>query len=213
MSIGRPVASVQPWPVVALPPDTVVLDLTRGPVPPPRWYLGRYDEDRPSQYPGPHFDGRTVHLGLDLGAPAGTSVHAFAPGRVWRTGWNRGPGDYGPTVVVEHRVDPAWWPEGMVTDARLWALYGHLAAASLAASPVGREVEAGDVLGWLGEPRENGGWPPHVHLQLCTTAPPAADLSGVVRPEDRPVARVAYPDPSWLLPEPFRVALRRPSRA
>lgn len=173
-----------------MPPGAVVLDLrTRWPDPPPTWSIGRWDEDR-ALYVQPLFGGvRTVHVGVDLGGPAHVAVHAFADGVVRYVGVNAAPGDYGPTVVTEHVLDGARW----------WALHGHLSAASLARSRVGRRVRAGDVLGWLGEPEENGGWPPHVHFQLSTEDPGTHDLPGVVAPADRAAALLRYPDPRRFL--------------
>jgi murein DD-endopeptidase MepM/ murein hydrolase activator NlpD len=177
-------------PVLVLPPGYVVLDLTR-PAPPPDtpWTLGRYDEVR-CIYDQPLFGGeRTVHVGIDLGGPVGTAVHAFAEGEVVAAGINPAAGDYGPTVVTAHTVD----------GAPLYALHGHLSAASLAWSPVGRRFSAGDVLGWLGDRHENGGWPPHVHFQLAIERPVTHDLPGVVHPADRDAALRRFPDPRRVL--------------
>lgn len=126
---------------------------------------------------------------MDLGGPAGVAVHAFADGVVRYAGTNPAPGDYGPTVVTEHVLD----------DGPIWALHGHLSAASLARSPVGRRFSAGDVLGWLGEPHENGGWPPHVHFQLSREDPGTHDLPGVVAEADRDAALARFPDPRRVL--------------
>lgn len=184
-------------PVVVLPPEAVVLDLSR-PWPEgaeaPRWSVGRYDEDR-AIYTQARFAGedgaepRTVHLGVDLGGPAGVAVHAFAAGDVIHAGENPDPGNYGPTLVTAH-----------VHEGRpLYALFGHLSRASLARSPVGRRFDAGDVLGWLGEPSENGGWPPHVHVQLAWDRPVTHDLRGVFARSDRERARRLHPDPRMVL--------------
>jgi murein DD-endopeptidase MepM/ murein hydrolase activator NlpD len=177
-------------PVVRMPADVPVLDLTRpwaegGPV----WAIGRYDEDR-AIYTTPLFGGRrTVHVGIDLGGPAGVAVHAPCDGTVVEVGVNPDPGDYGPTLVTEHEVD----------GALLWILFGHLSNASLAHSRVGRRFLAGDVLGWLGTPDENGGYPPHVHVQLAVERPVTHDLPGAVAPEDRAGALRRYPDPRRIL--------------
>lgn len=177
-------------PVLVLPPGTPVLDLTAPwPAPGPRWSIGRYDEDR-AIYTQPLFGGRrTVHVGVDLGGPAHAAVHAFADGVVRYAGDNPAPGDYGPTVVTEHTLD----------GRPVWALHGHLSRASLAHAPVGRRLAAGDVLGWLGEPHENGGWPPHVHFQLSWDDPGTHDLPGAVAREDRAAALARYPDPRRVL--------------
>lgn len=177
-------------PVVVLPAGAVVLDLRRpwASVGTP-WTVGRYDEDR-VVYTQALFGGeRTVHVGIDLGGPAGTAVHAFADGVVVAAGTNPAPGDYGPTIVTAHDLG----------DRPIWALHGHLSAPSLSRSPVGRRFGAGDVLGWLGEPEENGGWPPHVHFQLSWERPATHDLPGVVRREDRAEALRRYPDPRLVL--------------
>jgi len=177
-------------PVLHLPPEVVVLDLTRpGPAPTTPWAIGRYDEER-CIYTQDLFGGlRTVHMGLDLGGPAGTAVHAFAAGEVIHAGTNPAPGDYGPTLVTAHEVD----------DAPLYVLLGHLSTASLAHSPVGRRFAAGAVLGWLGLPAENGGWPPHVHVQLAVERPATHDLPGAVAPAEREAARLRWPDPRRIL--------------
>lgn len=178
-------------PVLVFPEAPALLDLTRLPQgPPPTWSIGRYDEDR-AIYTQALFEGvRTVHMGIDLGGPEGVAVHAFAEGEVIAAGVNPAEGDYGPTLVARH----------LLADGRpIYALYGHLSLASLDHSPVGRRVARGEVLGWLGGPAVNGGWPPHVHLQLAWERPPTHDLPGAVSPEEREAALARFPDPCLVL--------------
>lgn len=178
-------------PVVVLPAGYVVLDLSgRWPADPGTpWTVGRYDEDR-GIYTQAIFEGaRSLHVGVDLGGPAGVAVHAFADGEVVHVGENPAPGDYGPTLVTAHVVE----------GRPIYALFGHLSRPSLARSPVGRRFGAGDVLGWLGEPYENGGWPTHVHVQLAIERPATHDLPGAVRLADREDALRRYPDPRLVL--------------
>lgn len=185
-------ASLDAHPVVVLPSETVVLDLTRDPleVPPTPWSIGRYDELRPAMYTTDLFQGgRCLHVGLDLGGPVGTAVHAPIGGQVLHAGYNPAPGDYGHVLVTAH-------PVGTRT---LYILFGHLSAASLTASPVGRAVARGEVLGWLGDEAENGGWPPHVHVQLSWEEPQTHDMPGTVLPSEREAALLRYPDPRLLL--------------
>lgn len=177
-------------PVVLMPPGAVVLDLGRPWVDPGTpWSIGRYDEDRVIYTQALFAGQRTVHVGIDLGGPAGVAVHAFADGHVLHAGFNPAAGDYGHVVVTEHRID----------GRPLWALHGHLSAASLTRSPVGRRFVAGEVLGWLGEPSENGGWPPHVHFQLSVERPETHDLPGAVARAEREEALRRYPDPRSVL--------------
>jgi peptidoglycan LD-endopeptidase LytH len=180
-------------PVVLMPPWAVVLDLSTpgaADTPPPTpWAIGRYDEDR-TIYTQALFSGaRTVHMGVDLGGPVGTAVHAFSEGVVLHSGVNPTDGDYGGTVVTEHEID----------GVLLWALHGHLSHASVAASPHGRSLARGEVLGWLGDHHENGGWPPHLHFQLSRERPVTHDLPGAVSLAGRAEARRRYPDPRTVL--------------
>lgn len=183
-------------PVLVFEQPPVELDLTEQGYDPERvsavtWAIGRWDEPRPQQmYSAPQYDdGRNVHMGVDLFAPAGTPVYAFTDGRIHALADNDRPGDYGPTIVTEQ----------VVHGERLWALYGHLSRASLEGLDPGRPVRRGERLGWLGSEAENGGWPPHLHLQLCRERPERADLPGVVTPAERERARHLYPDPRPLL--------------
>jgi len=181
-------------PVVVLPEGYEVFDFSipaaERPEPRSPWIVGRYDEVRVDVYTQALFESaRCVHMGVDLGAPAGTAVHAFASGVVVHAGVNGAEGDYGPTLVTEHRVD----------GERLWVLLGHLSRASLDLHPPGTRFLRGEVLGWLGAPEENGGWPPHVHVQLSLRRPETFDLPGVVTLAEREAARALYPDPRQVL--------------
>ncbi len=191
----RPPAGVHP--VVLLPPDCPILDLRGSAWPAPLlWSIGRYGENR-GIYTQDLFQGprpRTVHLGIDLGAPAGTAVHAFSAGEVLFAGINPAPGDYGATLVLAHSVAPHLAPSGQI-----WALYGHLSKASLQHARRGRRFEQGEVIAWLGTPAENGGWPPHLHFQLSRSRPDRCDLPGACHPDDFEAASQQFPDPALVL--------------
>ncbi len=180
-------------PVIHLPPDVQVLDLSSPEgVEAPRtseFSVGRYNEVR-CIYTQPLFGGkRNIHVGIDLGAPAGTPVHAFMAGEFFSLGNNDKEGDYGPTLVTRHEL------EGEV----IWALFGHLSLGSLEGKTAGQAVARGEVLGWVGKEGENGGWPPHVHFQLSRVEPVAADFPGVVTSDEREQALRDYPDPRRVL--------------
>lgn len=103
-------------------------------------------------------DRRNVHLGLDLGVPAGTPVHAPLEGTVHSFRDNDIAGDYGPTIILEHRAD----------EVPFYTLYGHLQRGSLDGLERGQPVGRARRIGWIGELHENGGWPPHLHFQIMT---------------------------------------------
>jgi 4-aminobutyrate aminotransferase-like enzyme/Ser/Thr protein kinase RdoA (MazF antagonist) len=163
-----------------------------------RWGIGRHLEAR-GLYTTPLFAGeghplserRTVHLGMDLFAPAGTPVCAPLAGTLEAKAERPGNLDYGGLVMLRHQAD-----DGSV----FFSLYGHLRPSSLTPLPDGAAVPAGEILGCLGIPSENGGWTPHLHLQLILddlglgTAFP-----GVARASQRPVWAGLCPDPNLLL--------------
>ena len=181
-------------PVIDLPEEVDVLDFT---VTPPQWSarrseysIGRYNEDRVGVYTQELFGGeRTIHMGIDIGGPVGTPVHAPAAGILWCAGCNSASGDYGPTLMTMHMLD----------GQRLWMLYGHLSEQSLRGWCGGEAVAAGQVLGWIGSKEENGGWPPHLHFQLSRVEPEGCDLPGVVSRAEHAQALLNYPDPRDVL--------------
>ena len=110
-----------------------------------RWYVGRYDEVRRNMYATEMFENATkdidgyagirdVHIGLDIGGPAGTPVYAPAEGVIQSFGYNPKAGDYGHVIVTEHVIE----------GVRCWMLFGHLDAASVAFKRVGQVVERGE---------------------------------------------------------------------
>ena len=196
-------SEVQPFhPTVVFDEPYWVHDFTRpspeGWTAPHRFSVGRYDEHRPSMYTTALFGGeRDHHVGLDLGGPAGTPIHAFAPGAVSCITVNDEDGSYGPTLITKHAVRLPITVGGPLAEAatELWVLYGHLSWDSIAHWSPGDTFGAGEVLATMGEEHENGGWPPHVHVQLSLHEPENGDLPGVVKAEDREAALALYPDP------------------
>jgi 4-aminobutyrate aminotransferase-like enzyme/Ser/Thr protein kinase RdoA (MazF antagonist) len=161
--------------------------------------IGRYDEVRPfymsDVFQSPGNDGpefRTVHTAIDIFLPAGASVFAPLGGTVVSVRDNDGRLDYGPTVIVEHRVD-----DGRLT---FWTLYGHLSRESLPRLSPGHTLGPGDIVGWLGDEGVNGGWPPHLHFQIvCDLFDRDGDFPGVAKPAEREVWLSVSPDPSPML--------------
>jgi peptidoglycan LD-endopeptidase LytH len=181
-------------PVIQLPAEYEIYDFTQG-YDPDRtlshpYGIGRYDEHRPGMYEGEQFEGiRNIHMGIDIGCPAGEPVYAFSAGTIHKLGDNAIPYDYGPTLITRHQVG----------DDVLYALHGHLSRSCLDQWSEGDHFEAGQVLAHVGEKHENGGWNPHLHFQLSRIEPKTHDMPGAVSQADRVQALVDYPDPRLVL--------------
>tara|TARA_Y100000766_G_scaffold267469_1_gene262693 strand:+ start:1155 stop:1607 length:453 start_codon:yes stop_codon:yes gene_type:complete len=136
---------------------------------------------------------RTIHVGLDIGGPAQTPIYSFEDGTIHSYADNDEDGSYGPTIITQHTL---------VIDGvsrNLWLLLGHLSRESLTSLEIGSPIKKGEQIGAMGEEHENGGWPPHVHIQLSMDEPVVPDLEGVVSPENRDDALRRYPDPRNIL--------------
>jgi murein DD-endopeptidase MepM/ murein hydrolase activator NlpD len=193
-------------PVVNIPDEYWVFDFSRGPQSdfqnPYEFSIGKYDETRPGMYTTPLFEGeRNHHVGLDIGAPAGTEVFAFAEGSIYSFGINAEDGSYGPTIITEHKVSlPISVGSSQQSPPQtIWVLHGHLRLDSLDGLVIGQKFPAGHRLAFIGSEKENGGWPPHLHLQLSLKEPNGYDLPGVVTQEERIQALKDFPDPRLIL--------------
>ena len=172
-----------------------------------QFVVGRYDEDR-SCYQGEQFrtdapEPRSVHTGIDLFIAEDTTVHAMLPGVVESVVDNDLAYDYGPTVVLRHESGDG---------TPFWVLYGHLSRATLALHKPGDAVAAGDVVGFIGDHTVNGGWAPHVHVQIMTDLMADPELGfdgnfeGAGEPSRMDIWRSLVPDANLLIrlaPETF----------
>ncbi len=158
--------------------------------------VGGYDEDRPiytsAAYGSPFpAEARTRHLGLDIFAPAYEGVFCPLPGTIHSFKDNRAFKDYGPTIILEHKVG---------AELVFHTLYGHLARTSFLGMTIGQSVRRGDRLGWLGDADENGSWPPHLHFQIVLEIGDwFGDYPGVCRNSERDRWLLNSPSPMDLL--------------
>ena len=173
--------------------------------------VGRYNEARllytaeafkTEGETGPEW--RTLHLGLDLFEAAGTPVYAPLDGTVYSAQIRPDPLDYGGCVILRHTVSDE---RG---DLTFYSLYGHLRRDSVAKLKVGETVAGGDVFAELGDVQENGGWPPHLHLQLITDDLGLKDhFPGVALPSQRDTWLSLSPDANLLARVPQNRFLER----
>lgn len=219
-SIVRAVASANPHPVLGpLSPEVYVADLSvAGADAPPdpetcsiadfdprfldaetraRPVIGRYGEARliytePMFRAGPHPGEarRSVHLGVDVFLPASTPVMAPFDGEVLYAGEEPGLQGYGGVVVLHHRL-----PDGVEFSV----LYGHLSPTSMEGLFAGQTIRQGEVFACLGNAEENGGWPPHLHLQMGRPDAAATTWPGIFDPDIEAAARAVFPNPATLV--------------
>jgi 4-aminobutyrate aminotransferase-like enzyme/Ser/Thr protein kinase RdoA (MazF antagonist) len=163
--------------------------------------IGRYNEPR-LLYTSPLFaannetanpltERRTIHLGVDFFAVPGTAVHAPLDGTVHILANNAAPLDYGPLAILQHDAGEA---------GTVFTLYGHLTADSLQSLQVGQKIARGAEFVRIGNAKENGGWPPHLHFQIILDLLDlGADFPGVAFASQRAIWTNLSPDPNLLI--------------
>lgn len=151
--------------------------------------LGIYDTEMYTK-DVPEDERRCIHLGIDLGGPIGTPVFAPCKGEIFKRGYNPVKGDYGYCLITRHMLGQP--------QRQVFFLFGHLGEDCMK-NVEGDAFEAGALLGHLGSPEENGGWPPHLHFQVSFRVPTTHDLPGVCSEKDREACLKEFPDPRLVL--------------
>ncbi len=157
---------------------------------------GGYKEERNLYQRSLHFNQpdvsteRNIHLGIDLWIEAGTVVLAPLDGKVHSFKNNINFGDYGPTIILEHRFK----------NVVFHTLYGHLSLESLTSLKVGQTFKPGEQLASLGASSINGDYPPHLHFQIIRDMQGfKGDYPGVCSKPDLDFYLENCPDPNLLL--------------
>lgn len=155
-----------------------------------RFGVGGYNEHRVIYERSAHFQQtdqpRCIHLGVDIWTAATTPVHAPAAGVVHSFRNNSAYGDYGPTIVLQHR--------------HFYTLYGHLTVDSLDGLYEGMAVAKGQEIARIGDYPTNGDWPAHLHFQIITDMMgQKGDFPGVCSLQDRAKYLELCPDPNLVL--------------
>jgi len=137
---------------------------------------------------------RTMHLGLDIWLPAETAIHAPLHGKIVGLHNNDFKRDYGPTIILAHEYT---LPSGK--SAIFYTLYGHLSQPTLGLHKLGDTIQSGQLLAWVGEQHENGGWSPHLHFQIIHDLfGKKNDFPGACTPNQLPLMKGICPDPKRL---------------
>lgn len=196
--------------------------------------IGRYDENRISLYQSQLFDNitysingynglRTIHIGIDLNGPLGTSVYSVCNGYIHSIGYNPQLGDYGYVIIIRHYYirnnngDNSDNSDNNYNNITFYALYGHLDERTTrqyrnryekyykqfnaSQNSLLLYIKKGQMIGKIGDIYENGGWKiPHVHFQVSMNEPMIIhDMPGAVSINDRNKALYEYFDPRYIL--------------
>lgn len=133
---------------------------------------------------------RRLHIGTDIWGRAGEKIFAPMDGAIHSFAFNNHFGDYGATIILAHELN----------GRSFHTLYGHLSLADLDQLEPGMPVKKGQLLAHFGEPRENGYWPPHLHVQLIIKMGEyKGDYPGVVPVSKKKEYLLNCPDPDYIL--------------
>lgn len=116
---------------------------------------GGYLEKRGLYAASPHFyssEMRDIHLGVDVWAEAHTPIYAPYDCKIHSYKYNKKRTDYGHCLILKSQ------------DYHI--LFGHLSPSYLKLLAGLKNVKKGQLIGHIGEKNTNGGWTPHLHLQL-----------------------------------------------
>ncbi len=156
--------------------------------------VGGYNENRYIYRRSAHFshpdEPRSVHLGIDIWAEAGTPVFAPLEGKIHSFQHNDHFGDYGPTIILEHQLD----------GITFYTLYGHLNVECLVGLHRGKPIRQGEPLAAIGNYPVNGDWPPHLHFQVIADMQGRrGDFPGVCSLRERETWLAICPDANLIL--------------
>nr|WP_299226735.1 peptidoglycan DD-metalloendopeptidase family protein [uncultured Psychroserpens sp.] len=133
---------------------------------------------------------RNIHLGIDLWIAAETPIFAPLDAIVHSFNNNKNFGDYGPTIILEHKIK----------NITFYTLYGHLSLSSIKTISIGQVFKKGELLATLGSTSVNGDYPPHLHFQIIKDIEHyVGDYPGVSTKRDLEFYNYNCPDPNMLL--------------
>lgn len=133
---------------------------------------------------------RNIHIGLDLWIKAETKVLAALDGKIHSFKNNLGLGNYGPTIILEHKIE----------NTIFYTLYGHLSEKSIVNLKIGSLFKKGMQIGTLGNNSINGNYAPHLHFQIIVNLENNfGDYPGVCSTTDLEFYLKNCPNPNLLL--------------
>ncbi|MGJ3495436.1 peptidoglycan DD-metalloendopeptidase family protein [Piscirickettsia salmonis] len=158
--------------------------------------IGRYAERRIiyDAYQQDSQNYRNIHLGIDLGVPENTPVFAPLSAIVHSFADNNQPGDYGPTIILQHQLVG-------LEPYTFYTLYGHLSRHSFKTLYIGKAIAQGEPFATIGNEDENGGWPSHLHFQIINsmTGHHSGNYPGICSEKELNYYLEQCPDPNLIL--------------
>ncbi len=144
---------------------------------------------------------RNIHLGTDIFLEPGTPVLAPLEGIVYSCSDNSEPLNHGPTVILRHLAEQG---------TEFFTLYGHLQRFSPGSIKEGMKVDPGQQIGRVGDSKENGGCPPHLHFQIIADMlGRKSNFPGAATPSQRKVWCSISPNPNLMLGIPEEISGNR----
>lgn len=155
--------------------------------------IGGYGEKRSLYCRSNLFEGeepRTIHLGIDIWAEAGTAIYCPLDATVHSFANRAVHGDYGPVIILRHQIG----------EEHINTLYGHLSTESLDGLSVGQSIAKGQQFASIGTYSENFHWPPHLHFQVIKDMQGIeGDYPGVCKESESAFYLNNCPDPAILI--------------
>jgi murein DD-endopeptidase MepM/ murein hydrolase activator NlpD len=140
-------------------------------------------------------DERSIHLGIDIWMPVGTSIASPLDAVVHSFNDNKGKGNYGPTIILKHQVSD---------KLSFFTLYGHLSREDLKTLERGKKIKKGEIFAHFGSIEENGNWAAHLHFQIILDMKGNyGDYPGVASDKMIEFEKNNCPDPNIVLNSPL----------
>ena len=159
-------------------------------------YLGKYLEPRLIYTSANFFENidknsnrRTIHLGVDVFCKKNTKVFCPYHGKVVLVDNCQERLDYGGFIVLRHFTN---------NGSCFFSLFGHLDPKSINLE-IGQKVKIGQRIGKIGNNKVNGGWEPHLHIQLSLGLGHGENWPGVCNPSEVKFWEKYCPNPAPFL--------------
>lgn len=149
---------------------------------------GGYLENRTKLLIHTYLNGRTaIHLGIDYNVPSATRVYTPWDGEIIKiTNDKDTNGGWGGRIDLYNK------------EYEYYFIIAHLSPITYLTTSLGVLQRQGEFIGLVGDHKENGGWFPHVHLQIVTPREYDTNMEIDGYSDRRPDLWSKYPNPNWI---------------